>query len=173
MVVSGFCQGASPAAQTIGYQEEVSPTIKGAPSGTAQVPAIVCMATQQGGAEIADNLCPTITASAGMSGNINPLSLTHAATVTFNRYVLFPAHRRAKKRAKLPVRNRQGEYKSPTDLVAAVDCRNGTALYRQSVRKLHRGGWNAPSEAERRHELQSAKHSTHKPIRPQINAHRM
>jgi DNA (cytosine-5)-methyltransferase 1 len=40
VVVAGFCQGASPAAQTIGYQEEVSPTIKGAPSGTAQVPAV-------------------------------------------------------------------------------------------------------------------------------------
>jgi DNA (cytosine-5)-methyltransferase 1 len=39
-MVAGFCQGASPAAQTIGYQEEVSPTIKGAPSGTAQVPAV-------------------------------------------------------------------------------------------------------------------------------------
>ena len=31
------------------------------------------MATQQGGAEIADNLCPTITASAGMSGNNQPV----------------------------------------------------------------------------------------------------
>jgi DNA (cytosine-5)-methyltransferase 1 len=40
-MVAGFCQGASPAAQTIGYQEEVSPTIKGAPSGTAQVPAVL------------------------------------------------------------------------------------------------------------------------------------
>jgi DNA (cytosine-5)-methyltransferase 1 len=40
VVVAGFCQGASPAAQTIGYQEEVSPIIKGAPSGTAQVPAV-------------------------------------------------------------------------------------------------------------------------------------
>ena len=37
---AGFCQGASPCAKTIGYQEEVSPTIKGAPSGTAQVPAV-------------------------------------------------------------------------------------------------------------------------------------
>jgi DNA (cytosine-5)-methyltransferase 1 len=40
VLAAGFCQGASPAAQTIGYQEEVSPTIKGAPSGTAQVPAV-------------------------------------------------------------------------------------------------------------------------------------
>ena len=33
----------------------------------------VCMATQQGGAEIAENLCPTITAAAGMSGNNQPV----------------------------------------------------------------------------------------------------
>ena len=31
------------------------------------------MATQQGGAEIMENLCPTITASAGMSGNNQPV----------------------------------------------------------------------------------------------------
>jgi DNA (cytosine-5)-methyltransferase 1 len=35
--------------------------------------ADVCMATQQGGAEIAENLCPTITAAAGMSGNNQPV----------------------------------------------------------------------------------------------------
>ncbi len=28
---AGFCQGASPAAKTIGYQEEIAPTVKGAP----------------------------------------------------------------------------------------------------------------------------------------------
>lgn len=34
---------------------------------------VVCMATQQGGAEIAENLCQTITAAAGMSGNNQPV----------------------------------------------------------------------------------------------------
>lgn len=34
---------------------------------------VYCMATQQGGAEIMENLCPTITASAGMSGNNQPV----------------------------------------------------------------------------------------------------
>ena len=128
--VAGFCQGASPAAQTIGYQEAVcypindkatrykgggstrnkdgsgnglgvgkngdpAPTLtSGDKHGVAVLPfdttncidttnpdpsknqggmAVVCMATQQGGAEIADNLCPTITASAGMSGNNQPV----------------------------------------------------------------------------------------------------
>lgn len=35
--------------------------------------SVLCMATQQGGAEIAQNLCPTITAAAGMSGNNQPV----------------------------------------------------------------------------------------------------
>ena len=34
---------------------------------------ILCMATQQGGAEIMADKCPTITASAGMSGNNQPV----------------------------------------------------------------------------------------------------
>jgi DNA (cytosine-5)-methyltransferase 1 len=33
----------------------------------------IVMATQQGGAEIAEDLCPTITAAAGMSGNNQPI----------------------------------------------------------------------------------------------------
>lgn len=39
----------------------------------ADYTTVVCMATQQGGAEIAENLCPTITAAAGMSGNNQPV----------------------------------------------------------------------------------------------------
>lgn len=34
---------------------------------------IICMATQQGGAEIMENICPTITAAARMSGNNQPI----------------------------------------------------------------------------------------------------
>ena len=34
---------------------------------------VICMATQQGGAEIMENKCPTITAAAGMSGNNQPV----------------------------------------------------------------------------------------------------
>ena len=99
----GFCAGAAPTAGGIGYQEECSPTLKASESGTNMVPAILClndqggsqmhctedvtgtlraqehghqplvMATQQGGAEIGEGVCPTITASAGMSGNNQPV----------------------------------------------------------------------------------------------------
>lgn len=47
--------------------------------------AVLCMATQQGGAEIAENLSPTITAAAGMSGNNQPVlcvSRTHGISVS-------------------------------------------------------------------------------------------
>lgn len=94
----GFCGSASADAGGIGYQEECSPTIK---TGTA--PSVLClndqggsrmqcteditgtlraqehghqplvMATQQGGAEIGEGICPTITSAAGTSGNNQPV----------------------------------------------------------------------------------------------------
>ena len=36
-------------------------------------PLVICIATQQGGAEILENMSPTITAAAGMSGNNQPV----------------------------------------------------------------------------------------------------
>lgn len=98
VLTAGFCAGAAPTAGGIGYQEEVSPTLKASESGTNMVPSVLCLndqggsvmecgkdvsgtlraqehghqplvlATQQGGAEI----CPTITAAAGTSGNDQP-----------------------------------------------------------------------------------------------------
>lgn len=41
--------------------------------GEARANEIIVMATQQGGAEIGKDLCPTITAAAGMSGNNQPV----------------------------------------------------------------------------------------------------
>ncbi len=100
---AGFCAGASPSAGGIGYTEEGSPTLKASESGTNMVPAVLCLndqggerlelaedragtlraqehghqplilATQQGGAEIGEGVCPTITAAAGMSGNNQPV----------------------------------------------------------------------------------------------------
>lgn len=103
VLTAGFCAGAAPTAGGIGYQEEISPTLKAAESGTNMVPSILCLndqggsvmeftenisgtlraqehghqplvlATQQGGAEIGVGVCPTITAAAGMSGNNQPV----------------------------------------------------------------------------------------------------
>ena len=62
------------------YTEECSPTLRAgsqtaiaqsAESDKARSPII--LATQQGGAEIGEGICPTITAAAGMSGNNQPV----------------------------------------------------------------------------------------------------
>lgn len=52
----------------------IAPTITGNHNDrVTDYTAIIAMATQQGGAEIAYNLCPTITAAAGTSGNNQPV----------------------------------------------------------------------------------------------------
>jgi DNA (cytosine-5)-methyltransferase 1 len=103
VLTAAFSAGASPKAGGIGYQEECSPTLKASESGTNMVPSVLCLndqggnrmdvnieltgtlraqmaghqplvlATQQGGAEICEDLCPSITAAAGMSGNNQPV----------------------------------------------------------------------------------------------------
>ena len=100
---AGFCAGAAPSADGIGWQEECAPTLKASESGTNMVPSVLCLndqggqvmhvsidisgtlraqmhshqplvlATQQGGAEIGIGICPTITSAAGMSGNNQPV----------------------------------------------------------------------------------------------------
>lgn len=47
-VAAGFCAGAAPTAGGIGYQEEISPTLKAAESGTNMVPSILCLNDQGG-----------------------------------------------------------------------------------------------------------------------------
>ena len=99
---AGFSAGAGASAGSIGYAEETAPTLKGAGGGNS-MPSVLClndqggsvmdcteslsgalraqehghqplvMAGQQGGAEIGVGICPTITASAGMSGNNQPV----------------------------------------------------------------------------------------------------
>ncbi|WP_207948939.1 DNA cytosine methyltransferase [Erysipelothrix anatis] len=98
MFAAGFCGSASGDARGIGFQEECSPTLK-----TRTAPSVLClndqggsrmhcteditgtlraqehghqplvMATQQGGAEIGEGICPTITSAAGISGNNQPV----------------------------------------------------------------------------------------------------
>ena len=98
VLTAGFCGNASSEARGIGLQTECSPTIK-----TGQAPSVLClndqggsqmdtsedvsgtlraqehghqpliMATQQGGAEIGEGICPTITGAAGSSGNNQPV----------------------------------------------------------------------------------------------------
>ena len=48
---AGFCAGASPTAGSVGYHEEITPTLKAANSGTNQVPAVLCL-NDEGGKRI-------------------------------------------------------------------------------------------------------------------------
>lgn len=101
-ISASFSAGAGASAGGIGYTEEGSPTLKGSEGGN-MVPAVLCLnkpnsdcmdgaarmhessrsqergcqplviATQQGGAEIGVDFCPTITSAAGTSGNNQPV----------------------------------------------------------------------------------------------------
>lgn len=79
--------------------------------------AVVCMATQQGGAEIrTDDRAPTVTAAAGMSGNNQPV-------VAYTMQA-FGDYKDCGVASGLKAR----DYKDATDLVvevAGMDCRNG------------------------------------------------
>ena len=54
---------------------KVANTLNTFDQGEARANEIIVMATQQGGAEICKDLCPTITAAAGMSGNNQPVTV--------------------------------------------------------------------------------------------------
>ena len=103
VLTAAFSAGQGAKAGGIGYQEECAPTLKASESGTNMVPSILCLndqggnrmdvtiditatlraqmdghppivlGSQQGGAEICENLCPTITSAAGTSGNNQPV----------------------------------------------------------------------------------------------------
>lgn len=53
--------------------------------GEARANELIVMATQQGGAEICKDLCPTITAAAGMSGNNQPVICYALDRSSFNQ----------------------------------------------------------------------------------------
>ena len=67
-VAAGFCAGASPTAGSIGFQEEVSPTLKAGESGTNMVPSIICL-NDQGGERMDCNLEQSSTLRAQMGGH--------------------------------------------------------------------------------------------------------
>ena len=74
VLCAGFKAGNGAKANGIGYELDIAPTLSVANSGINQAPAIICMVTQQGGAEIReDEKAPMLTASAGTSGNNQPV----------------------------------------------------------------------------------------------------
>lgn len=107
--------------------EGASPTLQGGVGGGVNNPAIFCMGTQQGGAEVrSDDRAPTLTAAAGMSGNNQPCSALHTfgevPTVCYQMQG-FGDYREGDVASSC----KQRDYKDSTDLVvSSVDCRNFT-----------------------------------------------
>ena len=134
-----------------GWREDTSYTLNtiDRPAVCAGVnnPAIFCMATQQGGAELrTDDRSPTLTAAAGMSGNNQPvvaLDMSHACDVIRDCGEVVPSlqARMGTGGNQVPLTYqmqgfgdyragevasscKQRDFKDGTDLVCAVDCRN-------------------------------------------------
>ena len=62
LFTAGFCAGASPAAGSIGYQEEISPTLKASASGN-MMPSVLCLNDQGGSAmEYSEDVAGTLRA---------------------------------------------------------------------------------------------------------------
>lgn len=73
-VCAGFMGKQGAKAGNIGYAIERSPTLSAERHDASVFHPVICMATQQGGAEIrTDDKAPTLTAAAGMSGNNQPV----------------------------------------------------------------------------------------------------
>ena len=76
-VMEPFCKSTrakTPDDATTWKHAKVANTLNTFDQGEARANEIIVMATQQGGAEVCENLCPTITAAAGMSGNNQPVA---------------------------------------------------------------------------------------------------
>lgn len=118
--------------------EGASPTLQGGVGGGVNNPAIFCMGTQQGGAEVrSDDRAPTLTAAAGMSGNNQPNNRSTvgpdkpcSALHTFGEVpaVCYQMQGFGDYREGDVVSScKQRDYKDSTDLVvSSVDCRNFT-----------------------------------------------
>ena len=90
MVMEPFCKSRrakSPDDATTWKHAEVANTLNTFDQGEARANEIIVMATQQGGAEICENLCPTITAAAGMSGNNQPVIARPIHSMTTGDYM--------------------------------------------------------------------------------------
>jgi len=72
--VAGFSAGAAPTAGSIGYQEEIAPTLKAGGSGTNMVPSVLCL-NDQGGRWMDASIDMAGTLRADMKGH-QPLVLT-------------------------------------------------------------------------------------------------
>jgi DNA (cytosine-5)-methyltransferase 1 len=112
-VAAAFSAGAGASAGSIGYGEEVSPTLAAAPSGTNQTPAVVALDMPHACDVIRDcgEIVPSLQARMATGGNQVPLTYQMQG---FGDY----------REGDVASSCKQRDFKDGTDLVCAVDCRN-------------------------------------------------
>ena len=112
-IVAAFKSGQGAKAGGIGYEEEVSPTLSAVSSGTNQVPAIFDMSHANDVIRECGEVVPRLQARMGTGGNQVPLTYAFQSSSALSESDVAPTQSAR-------------QYKSPTDLVYAVDCRNFT-----------------------------------------------
>lgn len=112
-IVAAFKSGQGAKAGSIGYEEEVSPTLSAVSSGTNQIPAILDMSHANDVIRECGEVVPSLQARMGTGGNQVPLTYQMQG---FGDY----------REGKVASSCKQRDYKDSTDLVCAVDCRNFT-----------------------------------------------
>lgn len=112
-IVAAFKSGQGAKAGGIGYKEEVSPTLSAVSSGTNQIPATLGMSHANDVIRECGEVVPSLQARMGTGGNQVPLTYAFQSSSALSE---------------TDVASTQSarQYKSPTDLVCAVDCRNFT-----------------------------------------------
>ena len=102
---AGFCAGAGPSAGSVGYQEEVAPTLKAAESGTNMVPSVLCL-NDQGGIRMDASVDVTGTLRAQMDGH--PPCIVEPACAVFENHGI------------------DSRYTGPHEVVPTLSARAGT-----------------------------------------------
>lgn len=112
-IVAAFKSGQGAKAGGIGYKEEVSPTLSAVSSGSNQVPAIFDMSHANDVIRECGEVAPSLQARMGTGGNQVPLTYAYQSSAELCE-------------SRVASTQSARQYKSPTDLVCAVDCRNFT-----------------------------------------------
>lgn len=114
LMVAGFGSGQGEKAGGIGWQEECSPSLKAANSGTNQVPAVLPFDTTQ-------ITSPKNKSSPTYGDPCHPIAASAHAPAVAMTMQAFGNY----KQSEVASACKQRDYKDATDLVVSVDCRNG------------------------------------------------
>lgn len=136
-VCAGFKGGQGEKAGSIGYSEEVSPTMSAAPSGSNQVPNVVLDMTHANDViRESRDVSPSLQARMGTGGNKIPLTYSLQRT---------DAYRQSNVGCTCSAR----DYKSATDLVISIDDEKNAYIDQFGTLKAHASGGTQQHVMER------------------------